>query len=170
MTKGTGIRSGRFFHDTCLLMSWVIAPVALLGSDCIPYADCGGYLSVRGQLVDAESGTAVAGAIVGGRFFRDGAETSYVSPLMFDGTTNLPPSDADGAFGIGISTYFGRCPAPEFPKPDQLEIIVIRDGCEHRFTIEINEDTAQFVDGEFPGDQVLELTNPIFVPPCEELP
>jgi hypothetical protein len=170
MTKGTGLRSSRFFHDSCLAMSWVIAPVALLGTVCIPHADCGGHLSVRGGLMEAGSGVAMAGAIVGARSFRNGAEASNVPPLNFDGTPNLPPSDTDGAFGISISTYFGPCPAPEFPKPDQVEIIVIHEGCEQRFMIEINEDTAQFVDGEFPGDQVLELTDPILVPPCDVPP
>ena len=170
MTRGIGIRSGKFFRGTIAAASWVVALVLLMGAGCIPYADCGAHLSVRGRLVDAESGAALAGAIVGVRSFRDGAETSNVPPLMFDGTPNLPPSDADGSFAIGLSTYFGRCPTPDFLRPDQLELIIVRDGCEQRFMIEINEDTAQLVDGEFPGDEVLELTNPILVPPCDEPP
>ncbi len=58
------------------------------------------------------------------------------------------------------------CPPPyEFPRPDRVEIIVVRDGCEQAFLIDINEDTV--VDMDFPDD-VIELKDPILVPPCEE--
>jgi hypothetical protein len=111
----------------------------------------------------------VAGAIVGGRSFTDGAETDNVSPLIFDGSPRFPPSADDGSIVIDLSTYFGPCPAPGFPRPDQVEIIVVSNGCEQRIMIEINDDTAQFIDGEF-SDYALELTDPILVAPCEDLP
>lgn len=50
-----------------------------------------------------------------------------------------------------------------FPPPDQVEVIVLRGACEERFMIDINEDTV--VDIEFPDD-VIELKEPILVPPC----
>jgi len=121
--------------------------------------------------VDAESGAFVAGAILGGRSFTGGVETDNVPPLIFDGTPNGPPSQTDGSFILEFGTSIVPCsPPPSFPRPDQLEIIVLRDGCEERFMIEINEDTAQFLNGEFPGDEVLELTDPILVPPCDQPP
>ena len=57
------------------------------------------------------------------------------------------------------------CPSAPFPRPDQVEIIVVRDGCESSFLIDINEETV--VDLDFPDD-VIELKDPILVPPCEE--
>lgn len=113
--------------------------------------------------MDAGSGAALTEASIGGRSFIDGVEND-IAPVF------VRELDADGSFGIVFSTYFGRCPVPDFPRPDQLEIIVVRDRCEQRVTIEINEDTAQFVDGEFPGEEVLELKDPILVPPCDESP
>ena len=169
MTKRIGIRSGKFFRATIAAASWVVALVLLMGAGCI-HADCGNDLPVRGRLVDAESGAPVAGAIIGGRTLTDGAETDNAPPLIFNGTPLHPPSSADGSFVLEFATYFGRCPAPDFPKPDQVEITIVRDGCEQRFMIEINEDSAHFVDGEFPGDEVLELTDPILVSPCEQPP
>jgi hypothetical protein len=120
--------------------------------------------------VDAESGAAVAGAILGGRSFTEGAETDQVPPLIFNGTPNLPLSEADGSFVLSFGTSIVPCnPAPNFPRPDQLEIIILRDGCEQRLVIEINDDTGRFIDGEF-SDYALELTDPILVPPCEQPP
>lgn len=169
MIRGIGIRTGQRFRNTCTIVSWVIALVPFLGAGC---ADCGNALQVRGRLLDAESGEPLAGAIIGGRSSTDGLETDHAPPLIFNGEPGGPPSDAVGSFVLEFTNYFGSCPAPDFPRPDQVEIIIIRDGCEQQISvmIEINEDTAQFVDGEFPGDEVLELTDPILVPPCEELP
>jgi len=52
---------------------------------------------------------------------------------------------------------------PEIPRPDQVEVIVVRDGCEQRFLIDINADTV--VDLSF-SDDVIELKDQILVPPC----
>ncbi len=162
MTRGIGLRSGRLFQGTCAAMSWVIALVSLLGAGC--RGDCAGdRLPVRGRLVDAESGGAVTGAIVGGRSFTDGAETAIV-PL------DAPVSDADGSFVLSFGMTIVPCrPPPLFPRPDQLEIVILRDGCEQTVTIEINEDSAQFVDGEFSINELV-LTDPILVPPCNQAP
>ncbi|MCH7885335.1 MAG: hypothetical protein IIC01_08805 [Planctomycetes bacterium] len=67
-------------------------------------------------------------------------------------------SNADRALGP-------RIPPPVLARPDQIEVTVVRDGCESSFLIDVNEDTI--VDLDFPDD-VIELTDPILVPPCEE--
>ncbi len=149
-------------------MSWVIALFPLFIAGCI-HADCEDNLPVRGRLVDAESGGAVAGAIVGGRSFTDGVETDDLAPLGINGTPQHLVSEANGSFVLVFNSVFGGCPPPIILRPDHLEIIVLRDGCEQRFMIEINEDTAQFVDGEFSINELV-LTNPILVPPCAQPP
>jgi len=131
-----------------------------------------GRLIVRGQLFDAETEQPVAGAAIGGRTFTDGEETDYSAPVIFDGTPQGPVSAEDGTFREEFSTgLVGGCgePPPEFPRPDQVEIIVVRDGCQQSVFIDINEDTAlDVVDPDFPGYDVIELIDPILVPPCEE--
>ena len=54
-----------------------------------------------------------------------------------------------------------------FPRPDQVEISVVRDECTQTFVIDINDETA-VVDEEDPYNVVLELKDPILVPPCQE--
>jgi hypothetical protein len=54
---------------------------------------------------------------------------------------------------------------PSFPPPDEIVVTVVRQACTQQFTIGINEDTV--VDVDFPDD-VIELKDPILVPPCEE--
>lgn len=161
------ISACEFIRDATAGLSCAISLLVLFGSGCI-YTDCGAFFSVRMRLVDADSGAAVVGAIVGYQSFANGAEISNVPPYKIDGTPSRPPSNADGSIVIGLSNYFGPCPVPDFPGEDRLEITIIHDGCEQRFAIEINEDTVQFVDGEFPGDKVLEFTDPILVPLCEQ--
>jgi len=130
---------------------------------CI-YADCLNTLIVRGRLIDAQSLDAIAGAAIGGRAFTGGVETDFIPAIIFDGSPNLPLSSEDGDFEQYFSTPLGSCPAPEFPRPDRLEIIVVRDDCEQSFFIDINAETV--VDPTAPDD-VLELREPILVPPCE---
>jgi len=64
-----------------------------------------------------------------------------------------------------------------FPTPTRIEVIVVRDGCEQTFSIDINDDTVvsipsdeidpEIVDPNFQNDAV-ELREPILVPPCPE--
>ena len=54
-------------------------------------------------------------------------------------------------------------PPPILDRPDQVKVIVVRDGCEQTFVIDINEDTV--VDLDFP-DRVIELKEPILVSDC----
>ena len=75
--------------------------------------------------------------------------------------------EEDGTFQVWFTRRPHSCGdvVTEFPRPDQVEIIVVRDGCEQTFLIEINEDTV--VNLDFPDD-VLELKDPILVGPCVE--
>ena len=71
-------------------------------------------------------------------------------------------------FELCFSTSLVRCqePLPEFPRPDRVEIIVVRDGCEQTFLVEIDEDdTVVEVDSL---NERIELRDPIVVPACEE--
>jgi hypothetical protein len=126
-------------------------------------ADCINFLFVRGKLIDAETLEGISGAAIGGRAFTGGVETDFVSAIIFDGSPNGPLSSENGAFQAEFSTGLGPCPAPEFPRPDRVEIIVVRDGCEQSFFIDINANTV--VDPTAPDD-VIELKDPILVPPC----
>ena len=133
----------------------------------------GDELVLRGKVFDSVSLEPLRDVALGGRTFTDGRETDYLSALIFDGTANNPPPAIDGTFDLMFSVTKGFCTnpfaqpvsPPEFPRPDRIEIIVIRGDCEQTFSIDINEDTV--VDLDFPGD-VLELKDPILVEPCAD--
>ncbi len=87
------------------------------------------------------------------------------------GGRTVQPSSEDGSFQLRLrssetkSVCGQASPSslPAFPAPDEILVIVQREACEQQFTIEINEDTV--VDLGFP-DNVIELKDPILVPPC----
>ena len=137
------------------------------GVGCRPFCDVAAVLFVRGRVLDTETLEGLSNASVGGRAFTNGEETDYVAPFIFDGSPTFPPPAEDGTFGVEFSTPLMPCqdPPPEFPRPDQVEVIVVRDGCEQQFMIDISDDTV--VDMDFPDD-VIELKDPILVPPCED--
>ena len=127
--------------------------------------DCGDRVIVEGQLVDETSLAPVANAPVGGRSFTAGDETDYNPAFTSFGDLNGPPSGEDGVFRVGFSTGIVPCdPPPEFPRPDQVEVIVVRGECVFIFAIDINEETV--VDMAFPDD-VIKLRDAILVPACE---
>ena len=120
---------------------------------------------MSGQLLDEATLSPVADAAIGGRSFTVGVETDYTPPFTSLGDLNGPPSGVDGGFETEFWTGIVPCdPPPEFPRPDEVELIVARDECVFVFTIEINEETV--VDMTFPDD-VIELIEPILVPACE---
>lgn len=136
---------------TCLLLS------------CVPFADCGASFKVRGRTLDQDSQQPLSNAIVGGRTFTNGAQTGLAELFTPSGTVIGEVTDAVGGFSLPYSTGIQPCPPQPYPRPDQVEIIVALDGCEQSFLIDINENTV--VDITFPDD-VLELKDPIQVPPC----
>lgn len=128
-------------------------------------ADCFNALVINGKVLDDATMQPLAGIPFGGRTITDSSTTISIEPSVGIITAE------DGGFELPFVNAFVPChPSSDFPRPVQLEIIILRDGCEQRLMIEINEATAQFVDGEFPGEEVLELTEPILVPPCEQSP
>ncbi|MEK6675829.1 MAG: hypothetical protein AABZ47_09265 [Planctomycetota bacterium] len=143
-----------------LVAAWLIGL-----SGCI-HGHCRGFLYVEGVLLDGSTGEPIVGAFLGGTTFTESVETDSHPPVIFDGGPGQPPSDARGRFRSEFATSLGGCdPPPEFPMPDQVEIVVVRDGCEQRFMflIDINEETV--VDLSAPDD-ILQLREPILVPAC----
>ncbi len=142
----------------------LVVSVALLG--CYGCSDCFPFLSLRGKLLNADAETPVTDAAVGGKTFTGGQVTDSVNPLTSRGIPAFPPPGDDGSFELRFVTgVLTPCPPPEFPRPDQVEVIVLGGGCEQRFMIDINAETV--IDLDFP-DGVLELKDPILVPPCDE--
>ena len=128
--------------------------------------DCWAGFHVRGRLVDSATGEPAVDVAYGMRTLTAGEQTSRVSTVLGSGEPRLPNRDDEGGFELVVGTGIRPCdPPPEFPRPDQVDMIVVRDGCEFSFLIDVNEDTV--VDMTFPDD-VLELRDPILVPACEE--
>lgn len=126
-------------------------------------SDCLVGLFVRGRVIDADTMAPVPGALIGGRSFTNNEVTDHFPPT-YNGSPYFPPTSADGLFQFDFSDL-APCQGYSFPRPDEIEIIVVRDGCEQGFTIAINADTV--VDVNFPND-TLELKEPILVPACPE--
>jgi len=129
-------------------------------------------LVLSGTVVDADTLAGLSDVVVAARSLTGGDETDAtrfaqgIGPFPAeDGSFELMFSRLQGSFfGLpGLLLGQSMPPFSGFPPPDQVEVIVLRGACEERFLIDINEDTV--VDLEFPGD-VIELQNPILVPPC----
>ena len=151
----------------------IIGAVIACTCSCIP---CGfGLLtiSVHGRLLDSDSGSSIVGAVVGGRISSEGEWIDGRAPYTTGGEIQGAVSSGEGEFDLGFSTPFTGCVlgridpnAPRhFPDPDRVELIINRNGCEQRITVDVNEDTV--VDLSFPDD-TLELKDPILLPPCED--
>jgi hypothetical protein len=156
------------------LMLWTVG-VSLVVSritGCTAYCDReSSDVIVRGKVVDAETLEGLTRANVDVRTVTNGEETGSrnVRIRLEDGA---PPAAEAGSFDAEIGYRQGRVeicpwapppPIPEFPRPDRLEVIVLRSYCRFEFVIGINEDTV--VDMTFPDD-VIELRDPILVPAC----
>ncbi|MEK6675747.1 MAG: hypothetical protein AABZ47_08840 [Planctomycetota bacterium] len=150
--------------DSFAAIELAVVAVWLVGlSGCI-YAHCSDFLYLDGMLLDGSAGEPIEGAFLGGTSFTGGEETYSFPAVIFDGGPDQPPSDVQGRFLLEFSSDLGGCdPPPEFLMPDQIEIVVVRDGCEQRFMIDINEETV--VDLSPPND-TLQLREPIRVPAC----
>ena len=123
---------------------------------------------VRGVLLDAETMEPLAGAAIAGATFTTGQEITrnFASDRQHIST-------ADGSFenvhllprGICFPILTVPVGPRGYPVPDQIEIIVVRDGCTQSFVIEINDETV--IDPTFPND-IIELAEPILVRACEQ--
>jgi len=161
------------YDRLCLLLPGAMLGACVLGG-CAPCGLTRGFLILEAQIVDDGTGTAISNASIGGSLFTADEETSYRDPQGPVGTGDMLPPDAEGQFRLAFGAPelgsvcgvppFQRIIESEFPTPDLLELIVVRDGCEQRLTVDLNEDTV--VDMSFP-DNVLELKEAILVPACE---
>lgn len=159
--RGRIHRTRRLVRRSAFLM---FATAAILISGCST-ADCFNALIIHGKVLVDATIQALAGIPVGGRSITDSSTTFSIEPGV--GVTTAE----NGGFELPFVNAFVPClSSSRFPRPDLLEIIIIRDGCEQQLMIEINVDTAQSVDGESPGDNIVELTEPILVPLCEPSP
>ncbi len=130
---------------------------------------------VRGTVVDAETlepldtvlvsvGTVTDGENTGAGGARRGGSVEIASDGSFEMMIEFFDSGSVCGFLLDNSVILSDT-TPDFPAPDKILVIVERDGCEQRIDIEMNEDTV--VDLNFP-DGVIELIDPILVPPCPE--
>ena len=145
-------------------------PVILLKDPIVvhPCEGCCAFLLLRGKVLDADTLVGLAGAAVRGISFTDGQETQRI--LAFPQAEGGLGVAEDGSFQVTFSKMV-ECAAQErFPRPDRVHVSVVREACRKGFPIDINEETAVFLDlseGATPVD-VIELNDPILVPPCGE--
>ena len=128
---------------------------------------CFGRFTIRGKLLGAETLEPLPDADVIIFTLTDGDETAVTVSTDPDNG----PSASDGTFDV-MATGFGPCVdgKAELPLPDNVELTVELKDCgvsssRRRFSIDISAETV--VDPTVP-DGVLELRDPILVPPCEE--
>lgn len=145
-TRTDALAQVKSFAGLTVLSSLVAA------CSCLPVGDPVASLVVRGVLLDAGTLAGATGAVLGIETFMNKERTGFEPPYA-------PLLTADGSFDLVVA----RTQRDPFPRPDRIVIIVVRGGCEQRFMIDINADTV--VDPTAPDD-VLELKEPILVPPC----
>jgi len=135
---------------------------------------------VRGIVVDSESGDAIGGVQIDVRLMKEGefigfqigstsSQMSLRTPVALVFLTNPYGSFAISMTnGDRVKNFLCAAPSPnadEKPIPDQIRVIVWRENCRPEQFLDVAEDTV--VDLSFP-DGVIELKDPILVPPCEE--
>lgn len=172
-------RRGRQERLEVLILASVFVSLPLLGCwNCFFPGDFVDYVVVRGKVLDADTLEGLSDTPIGVRTLTAGEVIGFVSGVASDRSglksPPIPLTGVDGTFAFSFTAGFRepcttilgpRVPTPDFPRPDQIEVTVVRDACEQSFLIDINEDTV--VDLSFPDD-VIELKDPILVPPCEE--
>lgn len=126
------------------------------GCACTPIFNPDSELTMRGNILDADTREGLVGVSVNAQLITGGAETTR-------GDLKASPTGEDGAVGVLLLAKGQGCGLPDLPAPDRLRVILTIDGCEQTFLIDINEDTV--VDLDFP-DRVIELKEPILVSDC----
>lgn len=117
---------------------------------------------VRGQLLDSETMQGLVGVVYGVRVLNDGELLAGRRPISLN-------TGIQGVFACrAAGALFNPCsPArPELTQPDQVEVIVVRDDCEQRFLIDLDQEAE--ITTEKATRIVIDLKDPILVSPCEE--
>lgn len=128
-------------------------------------------MSARATFLFASTGKPAQDVLVGARSLRDGSETGFTPPRIFDGTPNVGSPDEEGFLEVPLDFELTSCPpALTLPLPDRVEFLFIVGDCESSTIVEINDTTAasSLVDQGGSREQFIELKNPILVPPCEQ--
>jgi hypothetical protein len=145
--------------------------LAMQASGCVPGV-CGDVFYayyIVGEVRDAETGEVLGGLPVGVIIVADG---EVVAQRAVD-TDDAATTANNGTFDQRVSYSFGRCtipvpglslPPPPDLTPDEVRVVVRRDGCQTTFAFEVTEQA--FVDPTA-SDDMLELREPILLPPCE---
>lgn len=154
----------------CTLMMIIalmtLTAILLLDSSCI-CVDRVGRFSVSGVLIDAETNAPVQDVEIDGVFLNDG--------VPVDGSIRTNDVTDGGEFEIliiqgrsGTCSILGIADAisnqPVVVVPDALELAIIRQSCEFRITIELNDFN---VDRSNRGGRVI-LKEPVAVPSCSD--
>ncbi len=156
--------------DPSRVVGMVLVGCLVLIPGCTEGDECAAAFYVFGTLLDADAGTGIVDATVAGQAFTNGERTGFRSGRIPPTSGLLPEPAEDGSFELVFNT-FDQFPCPPhgprpFPRPDQIEVIVVRDGCVQRVVIEVNEDTAFDIDSGFGNVDIIELKDPILVAPC----
>lgn len=165
-TRWTASR-GPFWGSVFLMIGWVLFQV----TGCYPCGHIGYPISVMGTLVDSETQEAVGNVPVGGRVLLMDTVLDNKLAVTRSGDPVGPQSSEAGEFRLDFVIIDSWCivsgpdPDAEFLTPDRLEVFVVRDECEMTIVVDINADTVVDLSGP---DDVLQLREPIAVPPCDE--
>lgn len=163
--------SWRVCFLTMLLVSMGTLALHVPGCVC---GDAWYGFSVHGRFLSSDTQEPLTDVLYGGRLLVGGEEIDSTPAIIMGGSANYPPPAEDGSFALGfVEAHVGQCglfflldlSRPELTRPDEVEVIIVRDACEQTIRIEITEETV--VDFDFPGD-VIELSDPVLVPPCDQ--
>lgn len=174
----TSYRDGQGNWPTLLGVSFQAILLGSLGS-CTCVGPFFRTFTVRGLILSADTDEPRAGEFISIALLRDGevvgrSTTSPASRGVAARSPLLLVTGTDGSFAIvmgsderaGCLAGLLDTPTAKDPViPDQVRIVILGNVCEQAFLIDLTEDTV--VDISFP-DRVIELIDPILVPPCEE--
>lgn len=119
-------------------------------------------LTIRGVILDAQTNEPIADAPVGATIIIEGQIVGREAAVDENGQPIGVPSDQNGAFALTVTTDM------KLARPDRVQLIIVRDGCEQRLMIEISENTSVFSEDSVPSE--LTLLEPILVALCDQSP
>jgi len=103
-----------------------VSSLQSFGCACTPVFNPNSELTMRGDILDADTLEELVGASVNARLSTGGEETTR-------GDLRDSLTGEAGAVDVGLIARGGGCAAPDLPAPDQLQVIVTIRGCEQSF-------------------------------------